>query len=1326
MASKNLLLPIKLDAFVLNPAVCNGQARESKIAPITQPNYTYLRVDQNAARTDVLPHVDLHLSSPSNVNPRITNLSTRQTRLERQGVYLHWTIPRIYRSGSSSANDKKKSVNGNEDPTAPVFPAVPNRWLVVRKLHAGSINPKVDMPEIEAWVVESDRVRRIDELNSDVDLQNDVSPFMDINLKSLDEGGNPVQNSGEGSVSITDQAEVFIGMKFPAATWSEDKEAARVKLHLLASSNQLFADYQPHNGNVFSILDNFIYNEVRDAMGKVVSRDRLKSATADYYVIGWHSDDADDVLYTASEGKRRERLAKLSLALSETLPDSTGWLDKVDKARIVCHGAMYGVNWNDTLKPATPADDWSSNLNQKQQISIGTTPIDALLAYVSAHHGEKPSDDKKADTGLIRQLEEDIHNLAAYLRVQDESVEAYRKATDQLIHRNYSRSNGGTRYTFPISQQPGKPTLPSDDDMKSLRKLNTIRTQQWELFSLWFKYFSTDASAADARLKALLKLAENQLIEVNNCKNDISNAVEAVASEYHQQRDPTLLVGGVKSGWAHDFLDKVKVRLDTQLVHDPGKPNIDFAKDTIKKLLGEFCALGENNTKSDDTNNLPMYHDTGIEGGDNKPWRDRWNNMQPWFPLFVEWEAEYVHVPWQEWKLKKRVNKTSGLEHTYYGINPDIDLTKINDKRVLSGRILVLPQPSFSLEALIQQLFDTVPETELNPIIDREERDKLLANVRRLSFLSAPMSGLTDHLLTLARGTHIKPTVRATGKFPQAISEAVDSNNVYSKERIGRMDLESDPTPYGMQIYVRSTGDNTPSPFKPVTHGQLRFTKLNIIDKFGQAIHALQPTASAIITDRITPCVSEFYETETRGNTNDAHTASADDKDGFSEFVQLPPSINQPARLNAYFVKRESNDPTSGWRPASEWENPIWGWIVVNYIDYGIQLFTAGGVFYREVRLPNDEAHGRTSGVASATWLPFKKTELQPGQSVAQLDRLIQKLTAKDRGEYLQAFLDMINGALKFSGAAPGEYAESLNCIVGKPLALVNMGWSLELSTSAYTNQSTMNVSAPSMKLLGSPNAANVYQFPIKIGDSHREFDGLVGYFPVKRAGEDHILPLNDELDLTKLYTYFGHGERPPTPGPTYPILELAEDSYPKFQPYWLDPQSYNKPDAEAACKQYVSDTNSALQVFGAIIDPFQPIHAYSSFLPIRELKLPDWTWQQALNHMTAFFHIGPLMVTKDVPDYNDDYELKANLSLKGEQKVFADQKIELPTNIADWNWLQPYMAIAKGDTVPRTTFMPIALGKADGRPKFEDGPYTAVEGYLQMTKGILEEETKK
>lgn len=42
---QNVLIPIKLDAFVLNDPVSEGGPLEAKIAPITQSNYTFLRLD---------------------------------------------------------------------------------------------------------------------------------------------------------------------------------------------------------------------------------------------------------------------------------------------------------------------------------------------------------------------------------------------------------------------------------------------------------------------------------------------------------------------------------------------------------------------------------------------------------------------------------------------------------------------------------------------------------------------------------------------------------------------------------------------------------------------------------------------------------------------------------------------------------------------------------------------------------------------------------------------------------------------------------------------------------------------------------------------------------------------------------------------------------------------------------------------------------------------------------------------------------------------------------------------------------------------------------
>jgi hypothetical protein len=106
------------------------------------------------------------------------------------------------------------------------------------------------------------------------------------------------------------------------------------------------------------------------------------------------------------------------------------------------------------------------------------------------------------------------------------------------------------------------------------------------------------------------------------------------------------------------------------------------------------------------------------------------------------------------------------------------------------------------------------------------------------------------------------------------------------------------------------------------------------------------------------PCISDFYEPQVVDDTQFANTVIQDNK-GQCEFIQLPPQINQDTRLNAHFVKRTADDDpppvVSGtlapWRPMTEWENPIWGWVVANHAESGIQLFLADGTFYREVRL---------------------------------------------------------------------------------------------------------------------------------------------------------------------------------------------------------------------------------------------------------------------------------------------------------------------------------------------------------------------------------------
>jgi hypothetical protein len=209
-APKILSIPVKLDAFIFNAAVCGGTSTEpnedenkdkAKVAPFSQPNYTFLRFDRSMVQNDILTPTDLHKTGPAIFNSRYADLGTQQPWLKRQGIYLHWIVPKPYRTGSaiSQRPDEEnqdrlrkgfapKHPRGDGAPSvlddpgdqgeinAPDFLPAPPRWLIIRKVNNSM--PENVLPEVDAWVVESDRRHELADIPDDADIRNDYSPFV--------------------------------------------------------------------------------------------------------------------------------------------------------------------------------------------------------------------------------------------------------------------------------------------------------------------------------------------------------------------------------------------------------------------------------------------------------------------------------------------------------------------------------------------------------------------------------------------------------------------------------------------------------------------------------------------------------------------------------------------------------------------------------------------------------------------------------------------------------------------------------------------------------------------------------------------------------------------------------------------------------------------------------------------------------------------------------------------------------------------------------------------------------------------------------------------
>ena len=136
-----VLVPLILDAFVLNERLC-GSERSSKIAPLNRPDYSGLG-HGTFLRADIFPKVDLHTASPATVNSRVSDLSTGQIRKDRLGIYLHWVLPKAFRSGiaateTASAEHQKRrfqhgypAVEEGQEPQSTEMPEVSDQFIFI-------------------------------------------------------------------------------------------------------------------------------------------------------------------------------------------------------------------------------------------------------------------------------------------------------------------------------------------------------------------------------------------------------------------------------------------------------------------------------------------------------------------------------------------------------------------------------------------------------------------------------------------------------------------------------------------------------------------------------------------------------------------------------------------------------------------------------------------------------------------------------------------------------------------------------------------------------------------------------------------------------------------------------------------------------------------------------------------------------------------------------------------------------------------------------------------------------------------------------------------
>jgi hypothetical protein len=395
------------------------------------------------------------------------------------------------------------------------------------------------------------------------------------------------------------------------------------------------------------------------------------------------------------------------------------------------------------------------------------------------------------------------------------------------------------------------------------------------------------------------------------------------------------------------------------------------------------------------------------------------------------------------------------------------------------------------------------------------------------------------------------------------------------------------------------------------------------VDKFGQAVcypppkRALRDESKAALDvgKYVHPCIDEQLLPSLFGDTMNTVFTPQDTQDKITKtssgypmtpFMQLTPAINQEARINSVFLQKVKDvNNSQSWKPCSDWENPIFGWVVVNYADSSLQFFTGEGIFYTSLQFG-----GPTGTIKTKDWLPFDPPTKAEGLVSDQLDALIKRMQQPGEAgrKYLLALWDLIRKAITTMPFPPSDYAQFANAIVGKPLALVNVGWSLELAQPPWWQQHTLppprivpDKQSDYLRTDAEKYITDTYKFPVKIGDADRPFDGVVAYW-------DSGNP-TPSTDLETIHTYF------PAEKNDGLRENIVLSKYPTLTPYFLHPDPKNNPQGAGFAKSHTDQ----LMVKTVLMDPYTPIHLYSGILPIKKLDLPLWSLRGAMKNMSNF-----------------------------------------------------------------------------------------------------------
>lgn len=336
---------------------------------------------------------------------------------------------------------------------------------------------------------------------------------------------------------------------------------------------------------------------------------------------------------------------------------------------------------------------------------------------------------------------------------------------------------------------------------------------------------------------------------------------------------------------------------------------------------------------------------------------------------------------------------------------------------------------------------------------------------------------------------------------------------------------------------------------------------------------------------------------------------------------------------------------------------------------------------------------------ASAVSYPFEPLEILPDTISWTLSTLMKKLS---NALFLEGLFDTLCAAGESFKHPPNSYAESMMSVLGRPLAIVQMGFSLEVANAPLKNQSTIAPLDPELD----KSDITSYNFSMELGDRDNTLDGLVRYFSKKHDEHDP-----EACEMSSLLLFRGPQQQrqqttPESPS-RQPSLSNRITSIPQIR----------------ICKS-VSQKRTTLKDRSSPLSwtrLLRCIRIPSYYCLQSPVSLSPWTVSNGVNRVSTFFRIGPLLAPGDVPAF-----LSGNMIINSMRRMCQIRRgggFPMPVAVRreEWVWLQPYYLAQDDDPQKGATEYNFLDVQEEGQMRPWDGkesvPCTAAEGYLQMRR---------